>query len=223
MAVITKPYIIGICGGSASGKTFLLNQLIGHYKKGDITLVSQDNYYKDLADQYVTEEGLVNFDHPDSVLLNELYEDVKKLINGRSIERMEYTFNNKSSSPKLLHFYPTQVIILEGLFIYYSDKLANLIDLKIFIEAEEHIKLSRRLRRDHTERGYSIESILRDYEKFVAPMYHQYVAPMKNKCDLIIPNNKHMYKAVKVLANHIKYILQEALKDNNEISSFSNK
>jgi uridine kinase len=202
-----KPYIIGICGGSASGKTFLLKQLMSQLPGDKVSLLSQDNYYKKLKDQVRDPEGLVNFDHPDSINLDQLFTDIQKLIHGESFELEEYTFNNPQKTPQIFHYSPTPILILEGLFIYHKPAMSQLIDLKLFVEADEHIKLSRRLKRDHRERGYSIESILRDYEKFVAPMYHQYVAPTRAKCDMIIPNNKHMYKAVQVIVNHLRAML----------------
>ena len=204
----TKPYFVGICGGSASGKTFMLEQLMSQLPKDKVTLISQDNYYKKFEDQIKDVEGLVNFDHPDSINLDALMNDVQRLIKGESFEMEEYTFNNPAKVPKMLSFSPSPIIILEGLFIYHNPALAQLIDLKLFIEADEHIKLSRRLKRDHKERGYSIESILRDYEKFVAPMYHQFVAPTRIACDIIIQNNKHMYKAIQVVVNHLGAMLE---------------
>ncbi|RMG27805.1 MAG: uridine kinase [Bacteroidetes bacterium] len=204
-----KPYIVGICGGSASGKTFLLKQLLSQLPQERVNLISQDNYYKQYEQQKKDEEGLVNFDHPESVDLDAFVRDVKTLIGGKPVSIQEYTFNNPASTARTLHYHPTDLLVLEGLFIFYHPELYKLIDLKIFVDADEHIRLTRRLRRDHSERGYSFDSILRDYSRFVAPMYEQYVAPAKKVCDLIIPNNKHMYKAIQVLVNHLKMILEE--------------
>lgn len=204
-----KPYIIGICGGSASGKTFLLNQLLNQFTEDQVTLVSQDNYYRPLEDQHRDEEGLVNFDHPDSVDLDKLHADLKALMEGKTLHIKEYTFNNPKVHARTLELRPNPIIILEGLFVYYRQDLAQLIDLKVFVEADEHVKLTRRLRRDHTERGYTIESILRDYDKFVAPMYHRFVAPSKQIADLIVLNNRRMYKAIQVLIHHLHAILAE--------------
>lgn len=204
-----KPYIIGICGGSASGKTFLLNQLLNQFTEEQVTLVSQDNYYRPLEDQHRDEEGLVNFDHPDSVDLDKLHADLKALMEGKTLHIKEYTFNNPKVHARTLELRPNPIIILEGLFVYYRQDLAQLIDLKVFVEADEHVKLTRRLRRDHTERGYTIESILRDYDKFVAPMYHRFVAPSKQIADLIVLNNRRMYKAIQVLIHHLHAILAE--------------
>ncbi|MEZ4825072.1 MAG: uridine kinase [Bacteroidia bacterium] len=204
-----KPYIVGICGGSASGKTFLLNQLMKQLPQGQITLISQDNYYKKQEEQVRDEEGLINFDHPDSINLDELLQDMQLLLQNKGFSRWEYTFNNPEAVSRLLRFEPAPIIILEGLFIYHRPEIAKLIDLKLFIDAEEHIRLSRRLKRDHSERGYSVESILRDYEKYVAPMFYRYIAPIKSQCDMIIPNNRHMYKALQVLVNHLMKVLEK--------------
>lgn len=206
---MTKPYVVGISGGSASGKTFLLEQLFSQLPDDRLTLISQDNYYKPLKEQKRDEDGLVNFDHPESVNLEGMMRDLKKLVQGKSFSLEEYTFNNPRVKPRILEFHPAPVLVLEGLFIYHLPELNKMYDLKIFVEADEHIKLVRRLRRDHTERGYTVDSILRDYEKFVAPMFHRYVAPLKHDCDLIIPNNKHMYKAIHVLVNHLRQVLNE--------------
>lgn len=204
-----NPYIVGICGGSASGKSFLLDQLIGSLPSAQLTQISQDNYYRKYADQKKDEHGLVNFDHPESVDLDLLQVDVRRILDGETVTVQEYTFNNPNQIPATIRMEPRPLIILEGLFIFYHEPLAQLIDLKVFVEADEHIKLSRRIRRDGQERGYSLDSVLRDYERFVAPMYHRYVAPTKWDADLIVPNNKHMYKAIHVLVNHLNVVLKE--------------
>ncbi|TAE59210.1 MAG: uridine kinase [Bacteroidetes bacterium] len=202
-----KPYMIGICGGSASGKTFLLSQIMGQLPADQVTLISQDNYYLPLEEQVRNEDGLVNFDHPDSVDLDLLISDVHRILDGETVFREEYVFNNPNVTPRTLELKPSRLVVLEGLFIYHKSELARLMDLKVFVEADEHIRLARRLRRDHSERGYTIEEILRDYEKFVAPMYSRYVAPTRQLCDIIIPNNSHLYRPVQVLVNHLKFTL----------------
>jgi uridine kinase len=197
-------YIIGICGGSASGKTYLLNQLIDHLPPDKVTLISQDNYYKNKEEQQKTEDGLINFDHPESVNLARLEVDILRLLEGKEVTIQEYTFNNPNRKARTICYRPTEILILEGLFIFHRPSLNKLIDLKVFIDADEHVKLARRLRRDLTERGYSFEDTLRDYEKFVAPMFYQYIAPQKSISDLVIPNNRHMNNAIGVLTDHLK-------------------
>ena len=200
----TKPYLIGICGGSGSGKTFLLQQLIKNLNKEEITLISQDNYYHPIEQQRKEADGLTNFDHPESVDLDRLANDVRKILKGETVVIQEYTFNNPLASAETITMKPAPIIIVEGLFVFLHPELSKLIDLKIFVEAHEHIRLARRLRRDATERNYSFDSVLRDWERFVAPMYRQFVEPTKYDCDLVIPNHSHMYRAVKVLMNHIQ-------------------
>ncbi|MEL7534649.1 MAG: AAA family ATPase, partial [Bacteroidota bacterium] len=122
-----KPYIVGICGASASGKSYLLQELVRRLPGQEISLISQDNYYKPLAEQHRDEEGHVNFDHPDSIYLDELLADLNRLIMGERITRLEYTFNNPAVKPKDIVVEPAQVIILEGLFIYYLEDMRRLI------------------------------------------------------------------------------------------------
>lgn len=177
------------------------------FAEGQVTLISQDNYYKKLEDQRVEPDGLVNFDHPDSVELERLAQDLQRLRKGASIELQEYTFNNPNRVPKTIVMKPAPLMIVEGLFVFYHEALAQMQDLRVFVDAQEHIRITRRLQRDITERGYSMESILRDYQRFVAPMYRQYVEPSKQIADVIIPNNKHMYKAVQMLVNHLRAVV----------------
>ncbi len=201
-----RPYLIGICGGSGSGKTFLLSQLMEYWQDQPITLISQDNYYLPIEDQVKEPDGLTNFDHPRSVDLGRLAKDVGRLLRGETITIQEYTFNNPQATARDIVMKPSPVMIIEGLFIYHQTELSKLIDLKVFVEADEHIRLARRLRRDAAERGYPFESVLRDWERFVAPMYRQFIEPTKYQCDLIVPNHTHMYRAVQVLINHLEML-----------------
>jgi len=203
-----KPYIVGICGGSGSGKTFLLNKLLEYLPLEHISLISQDNYYKKFEEHPKDEDGLVNFDHPNALNLDAFVWDMEKLTNGESISVQEYTFNNPDISPRTLHYSPTPIIILEGLFIFHKKELYRLIDLKLFVDTDEHLRLTRRLVRDYKERTYSYQATLRDYNKFVAPMFQKYVAPAKRMCDIIIPNNTYQEKTIKVLANHLKAMIE---------------
>lgn len=205
---MNKPYILGICGGSGSGKTYLLKRLMEKLPEDKLTFISQDNYYKKLEEQVRNEEGLVNYDHPDSLNLHDLEEDIQKIVSGQTVSVEEYTFNVKVESPNVLTYAPNPIIILEGLFIYHKPRVRDLIDFKVFVEAEEHIKISRRLRRDLAERAYSFDETLRDYEKFVAPMYRKFVEPQRFQSDLIVPNNVQMEKAIEVIGHHLERVLK---------------
>lgn len=201
---MNKPFIIGICGGSGSGKTFLLNQLLSKLPAEKLTLISQDNYYRPYEEQDQDEEGLVNFDHPKSVNLALLTEDMKRIMSGETIQIREYTFNNPAHTGSDIIMAPAPVLILEGLFIYHLEELRELMDLKVFVDAPEYLRLYRRLKRDEIERGYTNASVLRDYERFVAPMYTQFIEPTKKYCDMIIPNIVEVNNAVEVLAAYLK-------------------
>jgi uridine kinase len=199
-----KPYFVGVSGGSASGKTYLLNQIMKRIPENQITLISQDNYYKKLEHQSRKSDGTVNFDHPDSIDLDKFTNDLQLLMEGKSFSIEEYTFNNPTITPRMLTYHPAPIVLVEGLFIFYQSNLFDLLNLKVFVDADEHIKLSRRIIRDYSERGYGLEEILKQYELDVIPMYNKFVRPYKESCDLIIPNNHHMNKALEVLLDHLQ-------------------
>ena len=203
-----KPYIIGVCGGSASGKTFFIRELLSQIAVADdVTLISQDNYYLKRENQKRDENGKINFDHPDAVDLNKFAAHLKKLVEGEQLELLEYTFNNPNATPRTIIYSPAPIIIVEGIFVYHNEAIRDQIDLKLFIDAEEHIKFSRRIYRDNVERGYDTESVIEMYNEFVMPMYKKYVAPTKAYCDMIIQNNKHFGQSVEVIANHIQHLI----------------
>jgi uridine kinase len=203
-----KPYIVGICGGSASGKTYVLQRLLATFAPDQVSLISQDNYYKSLEKQRREPDGLVNYDHPDSLDLPAFARDLHALLGGQEVSLTEYVFNNPHVVPRVFHYRPTPVIVVEGLFIFHLEELARQIDLKVFVEADEHIKLARRLRRDVAERNYTFDETLRDYERFVAPMYKQFVEPTRYTCDLVIQNNVRVDAAVTVLMDHLHQVIE---------------
>ena len=199
-----KPFIVGITGGSASGKTLFLNSLVKTFGKDELCVVSQDEYYKKREEQPLDERGISNFDTPSSIDAEQFAVDVKLLREGRTVSRQQYTFNNPALTPKILSFKPAPVIIVEGIFVFYYPEIAKLLDLKIFIDAREHIKLSRRISRDKLERGYGIEDVMYRYENHVAPTYEKYIKPFKHEADFVIPNNLHFNKALEVITTFLK-------------------
>lgn len=204
---MNTPFIVGITGGSASGKTLFLKSLLNHFPKEDICLVSQDNYYKDRHLQPKDENGVENFDTPQSIEFDEYTRDIKMLKEGKAVIRKEYTFNNPSVVPKMLEFKPSKIIVVEGLFVFYFPELANLLDLKVFIDAKDYVKLKRRILRDNAERGYDLDDVLYRYEKHVAPTYEKYIEPFKYDADVIIPNNSKFDKGLEVLVSYLKNII----------------
>lgn len=206
---MNKPFIVGITGGSASGKTLFLKSLINHFNSEEICLVSQDNYYKDRHLQPKDENGIENFDTPQSIEFDEYARDISALKNNQVVTRKEYTFNNPNVVPKILTFNPAKIIVVEGLFVFYFPELAKLLDLKVFIDAKDYVKLKRRIVRDNSERGYDLDDVLYRYEKHVAPTYEKYIEPFKYDADVIIPNNNKFDKGLKVLVSYLKSIAND--------------
>ncbi|AHM61927.1 phosphoribulokinase/uridine kinase [Flammeovirgaceae bacterium 311] len=199
-----QPYIVGITGGSASGKTFFLRELLRNFTPAEVCLVSQDNYYRPRHEQPIDENGIQNFDTPQSIDHVQYAQDLITLKEGQTVIRQEYTFNNPNAVPKQLEFHPAPVIVVEGIFVFYFPDLTRHLDLKIFIEAEEHIKLSRRITRDKVERGYDLEDVLYRYERHVAPTYNKYIKPFRSDADLVVPNNDGFDNALEVITTFIK-------------------
>ncbi|RYY37119.1 MAG: uridine kinase [Sphingobacteriaceae bacterium] len=190
---MNKPYIIGIAGGSGSGKTFFLRCFLEHFSAEEVSLVSQDDYYFPVAHNMTAEENrLYNFDLPATIDHDSFERDIEELLNYRSINKQEYTFNNPDAVPKTLEIKPAPIIIVEGLFILHFRKIADLLDLKVFIDADEEIALQRRLKRDLIERGYSNEDVLYKWVNHVVPAYKEYLLPYKSECHKVITNNSHV-------------------------------
>lgn len=199
-----KPFIVGITGGSASGKTLFLERLLNTFEEDEVCLISQDNYYKPRELQPIDSQGVHNFDRPESIDFEEYASDIRKIRAGETIQREEYTFNNVAKTPRLLTFRSAPVVVVEGIFVLYYPELADLLDLKIFIDAKDHIKLKRRIIRDKVERGYDLDDVLYRYERHVMPTYEKYIQPFMNDADLIVPNNDNFDKALDVIRTYLR-------------------
>lgn len=199
-----KPFVIGIAGGSGSGKTFFLKCFLNHFKDSEVCLVSQDDYYFRVAHNMTAEENkLYNFDEP-CTIDNELFiRDISRLINGETVFQKEYTFNNPNAEPKLLEIKPAPIVIVEGLFILHFKEISQLLDLKIFIDTDEEIALQRRLRRDLLERGYPEGDVLYKWNNHVVPAYKTYLLPFKDECDRVITNNTHVAEDIIKITDEI--------------------
>ncbi|MCE2956061.1 MAG: uridine kinase [Bacteroidota bacterium] len=201
---MSKPYTIGITGGSGSGKTFFLQGLSAMFKPEDICLISQDNYYKPRNQQPVDENGVQNFDLPVSIDREAFLIDLLKIKSGQNVLKKEYTFNNPNAEPKLLEFKSAPIIIVEGLFVQFFEEIEKELDLRVFIEAKDHVKLGRRIKRDQVERGYDLDDVLYRYQYHVMPIYESQIEPLKHQADLVIPNNSNFTRALDVLANYLR-------------------
>ncbi len=199
-----SPYIIGITGGSGSGKTLFLNKLLNQFSATQVCLISQDNYYRKRDEQPVDEQGVQNFDLPESIDFEEFKKDILALKGGQSVSRLEYTFNNPKAIPKQIVLLPASVIVVEGIFVLHDQEISDVLDLKVFIEAKDYIKLKRRIIRDDKERGYSLDDVLYRYEHHVMPTYDKYIKPYKMDADLIVPNHTDFSEALAVLSSFIQ-------------------
>lgn len=196
---MTKPFTIGVTGGSGSGKTYFLKRLSDRFKADQLCLVSQDNYYHPRDMQQEDERGVKNFDLPEAIDHERFVQDIKQLKAGQSITIDEYTFNNPSATPRKLTFKPAPILIIEGLFVQYFPAIERELDLSIFIEAKDYVKLSRRIKRDNEERGYDLNDVLYRYHHHVMPVYERLIEPIKHNADIVIPNNSHFERALEII------------------------
>jgi uridine kinase len=209
---MNKPFIIGIAGGSGSGKTFFLKCFIEHFTDDEVCLVSQDDYYIPVAHNMTKEENkLYNFDLPATIDHAHFEEDIASLINGETILKKEYTFNNPDVVPRTLEIKPAPIMIVEGLFILHFKKISEVLDLKIFIEADYDIALQRRLKRDLVERGYSHDDVMYKWLNHVVPAYEEFLLPYKNECDQVIENNSHEAEDIICVTEAISKELRQKL------------
>jgi uridine kinase len=204
---VKKPFTIGITGGSGSGKTYFLQGLASKFTPDELCLISQDNYYKSRDLQPIDENGVKNFDLPGSIDRTIFRSDLVKLKAGQDVIKKEYTFNNPQAEPKMLTFKTAPIIVVEGLFVQYFEEIASELDLKIFVEAKDHVKLGRRIKRDQVERGYDVDDVLYRYQHHVMPVYESLIEPLKYNCDIVIPNNHHFENALSVLVGYLKTLV----------------
>jgi len=207
--VKNKAVLIGITGGSGSGKTTFIKELRAMYSPEQVCIISQDDFYHPRETQKKDKQGVINFDLPTSVDLKKFAESIRSLMRGQGISLKEYTFNNKFRKPKMITFVPAPVIIIEGLFIFHIPALKSMLDLKIYIEAKENLKVIRRIRRDQIERNYPLDDVLYRYEKHVLPAFERFILPHKDDVDLIINNNQSFKPAMRVLKGYIDQIIQK--------------
>ena len=198
-----KPYLIGICGGSGSGKTTFLKALRGYFSERDVCIISLDEYYHPRESQHTDEQGIKNFDLPDSIDSKAFVDDLLKLIDGQEVQRKEYVFNNPTAIASTKIYHPARVIVVEGLFIYHYNEISRLLDLKLFIEAKAEYKIIRRIKRDEAERNYPLEDVLYRYQYHVSPAFEKYIQPYKDQAHLIINNNEHFEKGLEVIKAYI--------------------
>ncbi len=202
-----KPFTIGITGGSGSGKTHFLDGLSSGFSAEQLCLISQDNYYKPREEQPLDQNQVKNFDLPESIDRETFHQDLLALKRGQVVTRKEYTFNNPGKEPRTLIFNPTPIIIVEGLFVQYFEEIVRELDLKIFIEAKDHVKFGRRIKRDRIDRGYDLDDVLYRYQHHVMPVYESLIEPLKHHADIVVPNDHGFDRALDVVSGYLKGLL----------------
>ncbi len=199
--------ILGIAGGTGSGKTTVVNQILNQLPDQDVTVISQDSYYKATDDLSYEERVKINFDHPKAIDFDLLVEHLKTLKKGKAIDQPVYSFAAHNRTKDTVKTHPSKVLIVEGILIFTNKELRDLLDIKVFVHADSDERLIRRLKRDIQERGRDIDEVLQRYQTTLKPMHDQFIEPMKEYADIIIPNNKYNTVAVDI----VRTIINERL------------
>ena len=192
-------FVIGIAGGTGSGKTTVVNQIINELPADEVCVISQDSYYKQTDDLTYEERTKINFDHPRAIDFELLVAHLQQLKNGEIIEQPVYSFVAHNRTKDTIKTHPRKVIIIEGILIFNNKDLRNLCDIKVFVHADADERLIRRVRRDIKERGRDIDEVLSRYQSTLKPMHQQFIEPTKNYADIIIPNDRYNTVAIDIV------------------------
>ena len=204
--------IIGIAGGSGSGKTTVVNEIARRMRKTageNVTVIPQDSYYKDQGHLSMEERQALNFDHPDSIDWTLLVKQLKELKAGKAIDQPTYSYITCTRQAETVHVEPSDIIIVEGILIFTCKELMRELDIKVFVDADDDDRLMRVITRDIVERGKNVEWVIDRYTKTVKPMYLQFIAPSKRYADIIVPQGGHNKVAINVLLSGIKKMAKE--------------
>lgn len=196
--------IIGIAGGTGSGKTTVVNMLIDQLQHKEVAVISQDSYYRDTSHLSYEERTKINFDHPQSIDFELLVAHLKDLKRGVSIEQPIYSFIEHNRTGETVTTAPKKVMIVEGILLLTNPELRNIFDIKIFVSTDSDERLIRRLKRDMTERGRDLKEVLERYQNTLKPMHQQFIEPSKEYADIIIPYNRHNLVAVDIVQRIIR-------------------
>lgn len=208
MTTLDKPVIIGIAGGSGSGKTTIAHEIADRINDDDhIMIMSQDSYYKDNTDLPMSERKKINYDHSDAFDMPLLEAQLNQLLHRKSIEMPTYDFTAHTRSDETIHIEPADIIILEGILVLFNEEIRNLMDIKVFVDTDDDIRFIRRLERDMKERGRSLDSVINQYLSTVKPMYNQFIEPTKRYADIIVPEGGANRVAIDMLTTKIESIL----------------
>ncbi|MBN2300734.1 MAG: uridine kinase [Acholeplasmataceae bacterium] len=206
-----KPLLILVSGGSASGKSTVVQEILDKAGLEDVLIIKHDDYYLDQSDLPIDKRYKMNYDHPSSLDNELLFSHLKKLLSGESINKPIYDFDLYTRSSVVERVNPKPIIIIEGILILENEKIRSLSDINLFVELDDDTRFIRRMLRDMKERGRSLESIIDQYEKTVKPMFHKYIKPTKRYADVIIPNDRKHDIAVDLIVTKIEQILGDRL------------
>ena len=201
--------VIGIAGGTGSGKTTLMNNLIREFSE-DVTILSHDNYYKRHDDLTYEERCKLNYDEPAALETDLMAVHLDRLRKGEAIDCPVYDFTQHNRSDQTIRIVPRKVIIVEGILIFENKELRDLMDIRIFVDTDADVRLCRRILRDVEERGRSLESVLSQYQNTVKPMHEMYVEPSKKYANIIVPEGGQNYVALDMITGRIRRHLEEA-------------
>jgi uridine kinase len=202
------PVIIGLAGGSGSGKTTVLRRIVKAIGSDKIALLDHDAYYRDLSHLPIEERSRFNFDHPNALETELLCDHLDRLQQGEIVEKPVYNFKTHTREQRTTRVYPRPVVIVEGILVLAEDDLRDRMNIKIFVHAADDIRLMRRIRRDLEERGRTVDAVLRQYERTVRPMHLEFVEPSKRRADVIIPRGGHNQVAIHMVVARIELLLQ---------------
>ena len=213
--------IIGICGGTGSGKTTVANRILESVSKDEVIFLQQDSYYRNLDQMPLDYRRIANFDHPDAIDNDLLVEHVRALKAGEAVELPVYDFRTHTRLAETLHMEPRPIIIVEGILIFAEQRLLDEMDIKVYVDTPDDIRFIRRLRRDIAERGRSLESVIEQYVETVRPMHMQFVEPSKRYADVIIPEGGHNLVSIALISGRIRERLADARRARAEAAAVS--
>lgn len=196
--------IIGICGGTGSGKTTVVNKVLEILPKNHVAILSQDSYYKDNSDLSLEERKQINFDHPDAIEFDLLFKHINELKKGNSIEKPIYSYITCTRSSETIHIDRKDVILIEGILLFNDKRIRDICNVKVFVDAPADERLMRVIKRDIIERGRNVEETLNRYIETVKPMHEQFIEPTKRYADIIIPLGGENTVAINILASTIR-------------------
>jgi uridine kinase len=206
---VKKPIVIGVTGGSGSGKTSVSRAILDKFTDVSILLLEQDFYYKDQSDLPFEERLKTNYDHPFAFDTDLFIKDLKKLIQYESIEQPVYDYSKHTRSDQVIHREPKEVIIVEGILILEDQRLRDLMDIKVYVDTDDDIRIIRRIKRDMESRGRTLDSVIHQYLTVVKPMHQQFIEPTKKFADIIIPEGGQNQVAIDLMTTKIASILSE--------------